>query len=394
VSDTDGLGGWIRAHPGQVDAVLVGLVLAAFEMPAFDPYRHGGGPVWPLWGLAIAVPLVWRRRFPVTVLAVTLGATAGALVTRSGRDWGGLSLMAILLGASIALANAASVLPTDVSRRLGLVAAATVTLTNLDRYTTPDVIAAQLMVIGAAWVAGEAVRARRNELTVVQERVTRQAEQAADEERARIANELHDVIAHQLSVIAVQAGAARVRLGADPLAATGASPQVESLLTIEDASRQALAELRRALGVLRSGDAAGLAPQPRLDQLDALASRLRRAGLPLDVTTTGDVRAVPESVGVSAYRIIQEALTNVLNHAGRVATTVRVACTPAAVEVDVRNERPVAGHGPAPASVRAPATGGHGLIGMRARVAAYGGSLDAGALASGGFAVTARIPLR
>jgi len=376
------VGSWARLHPVKVDVILVALVLAAFEMPAFDPYRHAGGPVWPLWGLVVAIPLMWRRRFPVAVLAVSLAATAGALVTRTGRDWGGLSVIAILLGSSVALATAAAAVPTRASQRLAAISGATIIATDLDRAATPDVIAAQLVVIAAAWLAGEAVRARRNEVALLSERMIQQAEQAAGDERTRIARELHDVVAHQLSVIALQAGGARLQL--DPRAAP-----VESLLVIEDASRQALGDLRRALGVLRSGElAGGVLPQPGLHQLDRLAARLRRAGLPLQLTTTGDLSAVPEGIAVSAYRIVQEALTNVLNHAGRVATTVLVACTPGTIQLDVRNE---------PSNDRhafGPAGGGHGIIGMRERVAAYGGSLQAGELASGGFGVTARIPLR
>jgi signal transduction histidine kinase len=167
------------------------------------------------------------------------------------------------------------------------------------------VVAAQVGVIAAAWLAGEAIRARRNEIALLRDRVTRRAEQAANDERTRIARELHDVVAHHLSVIAVQAGAAR-------LAGGEGAPGAGSLVTIEDASRHALSELRRALGVLRSDDpATGIAPQPGLDQLDRLADRLRDAGLPLELTTTGDLSAIPDGIGLSAYRIVQEALTNV-----------------------------------------------------------------------------------
>jgi signal transduction histidine kinase len=211
--------------------------------------------------------------------------------------------------------------------------------------------------------------------------VIQQTEQATNDERARIARELHDVVAHQLSVIAVHAGAARLR-GDDQ------SAHVDGLLVIEDASRQALSDLRRALGVLRTNEPeGGISPQPGLDQLDRLADRLRRAGLPLDLATSGDLSAVPHAIGLSTYRIVQEALTNVMNHAGRVATTVRVWCTDDELQLDVRNERPSG------IRTRCGDRGGHGLIGMRERVGAYGGSFRAGVLATGGFEVTARIPL-
>jgi signal transduction histidine kinase len=382
VTESERLAGWVRTHRSRADMILVALVLAAFEMPAFDPYRHAGGPWWPLWGLAIAVPLLWRRRLPAGVLVFSLAATAGALVTRTGPDWGGLSLIAILLGPGVALATAAATVGTAMSQRLAILSAAAIVATNVDRSATPDVVAAQLAVVAAAWMTGEAIRARRNQIGLLRDLVTQRGEQAASDERTRIARELHDVIAHQLSVIAVQAGAARLQHDEE-------SPHVERLLIIEDASRQALEDLRRALGVLRSGElAGGVSPQPGLDQLDRLADRLRQAGLPLELTTTGDVSAIPDGIAVSAYRIVQEALTNVLNHAGRVATTVRVACALDEIQLDVRND-PCAG-----SRAPNPDRGGHGLVGMRERVAAYGGSLRAGALASGGFEVMARIPLR
>ena len=373
----------MRSHPRVVDVVVVVLILAAFEMPAFDPYRHAGGPWWPLWGLAIAASLLWRRRFPIAVLGICVGATAGALVTRTGPDWGGLSLMAILLGPSVALTGAAAAVPTRVSQRFAAATVAVIVATNLDRSVRgPDVIVAQIVVLVGAWLAGDGIRARRSEVSLLRERVIQQAEQATDDERARIARELHDVVAHQLSVIAVHAGAARLR-GEDQ------SGGVEGLLVIEDASRQALSDLRRALGVLRTNESeGGVAPQPGLDQLDRLADRLRQAGLPLELATGGDLSAVPHGIGLSTYRIVQEALTNVLNHAGRVATTVQVWCTDDELQLDVRNERP-SGTGTPRGDC-----GGHGLIGMRERVGAYGGSFCAGEMATGGFEVTARIPLR
>jgi signal transduction histidine kinase len=382
VTKNEGFGDWARAHPVAVDVGIVALVLAVFEMPAFDPYRHAGGPVWPLWGLVVALPLYWRRRAPVPVFAVSLAGTVGALLTRTGPDWGGLSLTAILLGSSVALATAATVVSTTTSRRLAVVSAVAIIATSSTQRPTPDVVAAQLAVIAAAWLAGEAIKARRNEVALLHDRTARLAEQAADDERNRIARELHDVAAHHLSVIAVQAGAAR-------LAAGDQSPSAGGLLIIEEASRQALTDLRRAVGVLRNDDrAGGIAPQPGLDQLDRLADRLRDAGLLLALTTTGDLSSLPEGIAVSAYRILQEALTNVLNHAGQVSTRVLIERTPAEIRLDVDNDGPMSG-----LSSQSNGGGGHGLVGMRERVAAYGGFLQASALPSGGFHVTARIPL-
>jgi signal transduction histidine kinase len=187
------------------------------------------------------------------------------------------------------------------------------------------------------------------------------------------------VIAHQLAVIAIQAGAA-------PLT-TDSEGQLGSVLSaIEEASRVALADIRRALGVLREPDQGdGVAPQPGLAGLDQLAEGLRRAGLPVDLSTSGDLTGLASGLDVSAYRIVQEALTNVLNHAGAVATQVTVSREVNRLEVDIRNDPPV--------NVRPAPRGGRGLLGMRERVAAWHGTLDAGPLPDGGFAVTARIPL-
>jgi len=381
VADNQRLREWLALHTLTVDVALVAVVLAVFEMPAFDPYRHAGGPWWPWWGVVVGIPLFWRRRSPVPVLVLSIAGTAGALLTRTGPDRGGLGPVALLLGASVALGSAAAILPARVSQRLALGSIIVVITTSLDRSLTPDVVAAQVVFVTAAWLAGEAVKARRNEVALLYDQAARQAEQATADERGRIARELHDAVAHQLTVIAVQAGAAR-------LSASEESASHDALVAIEDASRQALSDLRRALGVLHSDDrAGGVTPQPDLRQLDRLAHRLREAGMPLTVAITGDIGQVPDGVAVSAYRIVQEALTNVLNHAGRVATSVEVACNATEVRLDVQNDHPTAFH-PHP-----PGGGGNGLIGMRERVAAYGGSLQARALPSGGFHVTARIPL-
>jgi signal transduction histidine kinase len=404
----DGFGAWRRRHPAAVDAATVALVLATFEMPAFDPYRHDGGAWWAVWGLLLACPLLVRRRAPTSVTAVCTMGAVGALVTRSGPNWGILSQVIILLGPAVALASAATSLAPAASRRLALASVAVVLAANAASRSSPDAAIAQVAFVAGAWLTGEAVRARRHEVALLRELVARRAEQAAATERARIARELHDVVAHHLSVIAIQAGAARIaaetaapaalaaRAAPAPAAPAAPTPapaaaSYETLAIIEEASRQALADLRRALGVLRAEDAtSGLRPQPRLDELAPLADRLREAGLPLRLTTTGDLADIPGGVATSVYRIVQEALTNVMNHAGAVATTVRVACTPEEVELEVRNAAPHA----APGSMSVgPDGGGHGLVGMRERVAAYGGSLHTGALPSGGYRVTARIPL-
>lgn len=372
---------WARTHPHVIDSLLAAIVLASFEMPAFDPYRHDGHTWWAFWGIAIAAPLLWRRRAPSVALAITVAATAGSIVTRAGPSWGVLSEVTVLFGPAVALSTLAFAAG---PRRSKWAAAATggavIGATQLAGSGAPDVFVAQAMAVAASWLAGEVMRARRSEVLLLRARVADEATRATIEERNRIARELHDVVAHQLSVIAIQSGAAR-------LAAGERHDVTANLVAIEDAAGQALVDLRGALGVLRAGGESGLSPQPRLEELDRLARRLRDAGLPLELTTAGDLASVPVGVSVSSFRVVQEALTNVVNHAGTVPTRVRVARTPTGVEMEVRNDAP-AGGGPGSA-----VPGGRGLVGMRERVAAYHGDLDARSLPAGGFAVVARIPL-
>ena len=224
-------------------------------------------------------------------------------------------------------------------------------------------------------------------------------------ERSRIARELHDVVAHSVSVMVVQAGAARRTVAASPGQAATALGQIEST------GRQALVELRRLLGLLRDDDGqatdAALAPQPSLANLESLAAAAREAGLPVEVTVEGEPRPLPAGVDLSAYRIVQEALTNSLKHAGPARARVRVCYGREAVEVQVtddgRGEPPVAGEsglvvvtldrgGVLEVPDRSSGDG-HGLIGMRERVALFGGTMEAGADPGGGYRVAARLPL-
>ena len=205
----------------------------------------------------------------------------------------------------------------------------------------------------------------------------RQAEQAAAAERARIARELHDIVAHHLSVVVLQAAGARA-------AGKPAGPALEK---IEHSARQALEETSRLLNVLRDpGEEAGLAPQPGTGDLHALAATVRAAGVPVNLIIDGDLAAIPAAVDVSVYRIVQEALTNILKHAGPARAEVTIGCEQDAVTIEVTdNGTGQPGHG-------SPG-GGHGLAGMRERAAVFGGELAAGPRPGGGYAVRARLPL-
>jgi signal transduction histidine kinase len=204
------------------------------------------------------------------------------------------------------------------------------------------------------------------------------------EERLRIARELHDVVTHTMSVVAVHAGTGRMVADDDPAAARTA------LATIETATRSALVEMRRLLGVLRGSDGEqpdGRAPAPGLGELDALVAEVVRSGVTVEVRVEGDRPDVPAGVDLCAYRIVQEALTNVIKHAGHAKATVVVRYSDDAVTVEVDDEGPGR-----PGTLSSPSTGGHGLVGMRERVAMYSGDLVAGPRPTSGFRVVARLP--
>jgi signal transduction histidine kinase len=232
----------------------------------------------------------------------------------------------------------------------------------------------------ALWVVGVVVRMRRAAaaLAARNEALDREAERAVAAERARIAREMHDIAAHHLSVVILQAAGARA----------AGSASLKTLEKIEDSGRQALAETRRLLGVLRgSDDEVELAPQPGIAALPALVASIREAGLPVSFAVDGERAQLPGAVDVSAYRIVQEALTNTLKHAGPARARVRVHCSGDAVTIEVRDDG-------SDVDGTADKAGGHGLAGMRERVAVLGGELRAGPEPGGGYAVRAMLPIR
>jgi len=206
------------------------------------------------------------------------------------------------------------------------------------------------------------------------------AREAVVEERARIARELHDAIAHNVSMMVVQAGAERRVLEGER------GPTRDVLETIERIGRGALTEMRRLVGMLRSDAGDPLAPQPGLNDLPTLVTQVREAGLPVELHVDGEPRELPVGIELSAYRIVQEALTNARKHAGEAHASVRVHYGAESLELEIVDD---GGGGAAPVS-----SGGHGLVGMRERVALYGGRLDAGRRPSGGFAVRVLLPIR
>jgi signal transduction histidine kinase len=232
----------------------------------------------------------------------------------------------------------------------------------------------------APGVVGIMFGARTRSLREAEERarlLELERREAIAEERTRIARELHDVIAHSVSVMTVQAGAAEEMLKVDP------SRAVEPVRAVQETGRQALVEMKRLVGMLREDDEEiGLSPQPGVSDIDRLAAQMREAGLPVELRVEGTARPVPIGVDLSAYRVVQEALTNALKHAGAASAVVTLRYGERDLTVEVTDEG--AGHGVKP--------GGHGLIGMRERVGIFGGTFEAGPRESGGFEVRALLP--
>jgi signal transduction histidine kinase len=325
------------------------------------------------------VPLYWRRRRPLAVYGIQF---ACALLT----------LEPPTLASEVALFFGLYSASVHSSRRLLSLSAPVVSaavLAVLFPFSYPAIPAWALTLIAGLgmWLAGSAVRERQGRTEALEQRA-RQLEHerelagrmAVADERARIARELHDVIAHSVSVMVVQAGAGRRLLARQPERAGEAMREVES------SGRDALTELRRLLGVLAERpDELVLAPQPGLGQLDALVDRVGSAGVPVGLRVVGSPRPLPPGLDLAAYRILQEALTNVLKHAAGARTEVVVEYGESDLRLAVVDEGVSRSAGPAVA--------GRGLLGMHERAAVYGGDVEAASRPEGGFAVRARLPL-
>src|SRR5215208_6566074 len=334
---------------------------------------------------AIAVPLLARRRAPLLTLVLVIAFGYAGYAT--GPDEGGALQGWIAL--NIALYSVAA----HCERRRAIAGAATVAAFLL-MFQVPMLVegvaladlAGEWLFVGGVWLLGRWVRQRRArtedlerhaaELTADRDALAREA--VADE-RARIAREMHDAVAHGVSPMVLQAGAAEQVLATSPEQAR------ESLATIQDTGREAIVELHRMLGLLRDPAAgAALAPQPGVGRLDALLEQVRAAGLPVELTVEGEPRRLPPGIDRSVYRIVQEGLTNALKYAGPAHATVRLRYGDLAVELEVVDDgRDTTGAG----------QGGFGLLGMRERAALYGGVLAAEARPGGGYALRARLPL-
>jgi signal transduction histidine kinase len=332
----------------------------------------------------IVLPLFLRRPFPVAApAAYWLGATAlsfvnGALIPFM------VALFPIGLASAFLLGNPRS------SRRawtgLAIVLGGITTVV----YNIPGHLTTELLFIpidfGIAWAAGFALRERAEKAEAAENRAIRAerereaaARVAVAEERARIARELHDIVAHAVSVMVLQVGAVRHKLPAE------LGEDSDALKGVERAGRTALAEMRRLLAAIRpDGDEAELSPQPGLDGLDSLLEQIGRAGLPVELHVDGEPFPLPRGLELSAYRIVQEGLTNALKHARASDADVTVRYRPEELEIEVRDN----GLGTATSHGL-----GHGLVGVRERVKIYGGEMSAGTATEGGFVLSTRIPV-
>jgi signal transduction histidine kinase len=377
-------------NPLVVDSVLAGLLtIAGLVSLSARPTAASPTPS-DIWAYLLVVvgfgALAVRRRYPITVLAVVTAA-ASAYVLRDYVD-NGLPVIAL-----IALYTVASLAP---RRQWGAaVAGISVLLLALSLVRGEDLSAADLAgsvaIFAIAAVFGDSVRTRRAYTNQLELRATdleanqeAQAQRAVAEERLRIARELHDVVAHAMSVVAVQSGVGAHVIDTDPAEAK------RILENVKTSSRMALNEMRRLLGVLRDeGDGpVARTPAAGLEGVDELAEGLRQAGMNLAVRVEGTRPVVPPGVDLSAFRIVQEALTNVLKHAGPATVKVAICYHPESVTVEVEDD----GRGASTAPADGHAGGGHGLVGMRERVAVFGGHLTAGSRAGGGYRVAATLP--
>jgi len=377
-------------------AVLVSLAATYDELPATDQsFSHGFTLAVVASMLALTLPLAWRRRFPFSVAVVVVVTFLIARIVVHVPEANVSLLTAWLMIYSVAVHGKRRLRTPVLALCYIAIVAELVREVFFASYAGGPLLASvvsllyNMFVIALPWLLGAAIwslRDRQHKLAAqtveLQTEREENARQAVFAERVRIARELHDVVAHHVSVIGVQAAGARRVMERQPAQAA------EALSSIEASSRQAVVELHRLLGFLRrAGDVDELTPQPGLAQLADLIAEVGRAELTVDLTVEGEAKLLSPTLEVSAYRVIQEALTNTRKHSRATKAIVRVEYGTVALEVEVLDA------GPARAPEPTGTSAGHGLIGMRERAALHGGHLRAGPRPDGGFAVHATFPL-
>lgn len=375
---------WVRfSDATHRDVWLAALLVAAGQVEAFTVVHLSGARIVTASTMLLAtVPLAFRRRFPVAVgviqpvalaLKEALGGHSELVVPLISGVIGRYSLGAYA-------GSRRSIAGLGASLVIGALAVA------LSPHRAPGDFAFAALAFVAPWLAGRALRKYRQQALALRE-LTRELDRDRDldarlavaRERSRIARELHDVIAHSVSTMIVQAGAVQQVMKTRPRRAE------EALEAIQSTGQEAIAELRRLLGILReSSDQPSLTPQPGVADLDSLAETTRRAGLPIELEIAGAPRPLPAGVDLCIYRVVQEALTNTLKHAGSARAHVRLSYAERSLQLEVLDD----GDGACGAQGE-----GYGLIGMRERVALYGGELDAGRINGGGYRVRVKLPL-
>jgi signal transduction histidine kinase len=375
-------GGWWerlrRVDPRIWDALLaLGVVAVGVLVFALRDQRPDEPPA--AFGFALVVvagsSLAWRRRAPLTVATIVSAAVATASLLGYWPEFVALLWIAVYSAAAYTERHRL------VRVLLPVALLTSVAISIGERWDRGlnwvEILSDLIVTFGVPILLGRMTFNRRRRIVRDRESATRQAVAA---ERAAIARELHDVVAHYMSVMVVQAGAARAVSASDPAATA------EALRQIEASGRTGLTEMRRLLEVLKAEeDGNGRAPQPGLARLSELLDAMRVSGLPVEGVVEGSPRPLPPGVDLSAYRIVQEALTNALRHAGGGSARVVVRYEPDAVELEVADDGPGPPEDPE-------ASGGHGLIGMRERVLLFGGELEAGPRPGGGFLLRARLP--
>jgi signal transduction histidine kinase len=365
---------WITGRPRLTDGLVVTFTLFFGTAGLIGSHIRGNSAWFGIVLLVVEVlPLWWRRRFPLAVLAVVASAEVARWALHLSNEPSGVGLVFAVYAVSVYGRSRDRLLVAGAA--IAIIALAITLLLLGDFFVSRLLIPAGSTSL-VAWVIGDYMRSRRQFFAELVSRNQAAREQAAEEERLRIARELHDVVAHNVSVMAIQAGAARVSGNSSP----------EAMQLIETTARDTLAELNRLLGVLRKQDGAPLAPQPGLDQIDALLKAARDAGLDATLKITGVHRSLPGALDLSAYRIVQEAITNVLKHANASRVEVILDFQPDALAVTISDN----GSGSTPAIG---SSTGHGLIGMRERIEMFGGEMGADSSSLGGFTVRARLPI-
>ena len=366
----------LRPDPVLIDWVLAGLLTAGGQLAVWLGADAGDNrQAGALFAAAIMAPVAVRRRYPTVV------GTAVPVLSAADHMLWNPSFIGYPIATFCALyaLTVWTIPPRRFALCVALLAAAFLATSLAPGGSLPAALPFTVVTVVVMLLIRRVVGDRDRRARVAERERDVAAREAVVEERARIARELHDVIAHHVSMIVLQAGAERRVLGAD-----GSTRDV--LTTIEEIGRSALTEMRRLLGMLRSDGPEPLAPQPGLSDLPALIAQVTEAGLPVELEIHGEPRDLPAGIELSAFRIVQEALTNALRHAGHARAQVSVRYNADVLEIEVADD--------GTDSSRAANAGGHGLVGMRERAALYGGHFDAGHRPTGGFAVRVLLPVR